>query len=355
MKKLFTKLLTVVLCLVLGLSVVACSQNSGNSSSSQAQSSSQDNASQEQSSSQPQSSSQEQSSSSQRASYSWTPSTEQQIGGGDGVKETTLFFVGDSTVCNYNNEANRYFPRNGYGMRVGEYLNDKVTIQNLALSGRSSKSFTTENNYQTLLNSIKEGDYLIIGFGHNDQKTSGGLYTDAVGEVIHEGSFKYCLYNYYIKVALDKGATPILCTPIVRRSPTNDYSGERAHIVAANPNYEFGNYPEAIRELGQEFGITVIDLTELTKTLYSSMTADETKLLHSTNAQNSESLLSPDNAIDNTHLNAYGASVVAHMLVTELNKTDNTLKNYIDADKLAIEPNVSMLELDENVNPAPAQ
>ncbi len=351
MKKHFTKLLTLILCLILGISVVACSNTGNNSSSNESSSSSSSN--EESSSSQSaSSSSQEASSSSQRASYSWEPATDQQIGGGDGVTETTLFFVGDSTVCNYGNEGTRYYPRNGYGMRVGEYLNDKVTIQNLALSGRSSKSYIKEANYTTLKNSIKAGDYLVIGFGHNDEKAENpDRYTDAVGQVIHEGSLKYYLYNYYIKVALDAGATPILCTPIVRRQASGNYDTDGGHILGPAGTYERGNYPEAIRELGQEFGVTVIDLTATTKALYMTKTVEETKIYHATNGVSSTALLGPDNGVDNTHVNAYGASVIAHMFVTELNKTENTLKNYIDAEKILVEPDISVLVPNE----APAQ
>lgn len=89
----------------------------------------------------------------------------------EATEKTTLFLVGDSTVCEYTaaKEASSYYYMcNGYGMRMGEYLNENVTITNLALSGRSSKSFLAETNYTTLTNSIKVGDYLLIGFGHND-------------------------------------------------------------------------------------------------------------------------------------------------------------------------------------------
>ena len=82
-----------------------------------------------------------------------------------GTEKVTVYMVGDSTVCNYTNDTSLAFPRNGYGMWVGNYLNENATVVNLALSGRSSKSFLQETNYTTLKNSISKGDYLIIGFG----------------------------------------------------------------------------------------------------------------------------------------------------------------------------------------------
>ena len=79
-----------------------------------------------------------------------------------------LFVIGDSTVCLFN-DSTYFYPRYGYGTQLEKYLNDFEVI-NLALSGRSSKSFKLEENYQILINSLQEGDYLLIGFGHNDEK-----------------------------------------------------------------------------------------------------------------------------------------------------------------------------------------
>ena len=90
----------------------------------------------------------------------------------------TIYLVGDSTVCAF--EDPYYYPRYGYGTQLGGYLDEKATVVNLALSGRSSKSFITEDNYKTLKDSLKAGDYLIIGFGHNDEKSDDAArFTDA--------------------------------------------------------------------------------------------------------------------------------------------------------------------------------
>ena len=82
---------------------------------------------------------------------------------------STLWVVGDSTLSSFDDKY--YYPRYGYGTKLGCYLNSKVQVNNLALSGRSSLSFTKEENYKELLAGMKAGDFLIIGFGHNDEKT----------------------------------------------------------------------------------------------------------------------------------------------------------------------------------------
>ena len=204
-------------------------------------------------------------------------------GGGDGEiitpepdKDTstkfsgTIYLVGDSTVCGFSD--NYYLPRYGYGTQLFNYINcEPKQINNLALSGRSSLSFLTEGNYTTLKNSIKEGDYLIIGFGHNDEKSDEpARYTDPTksytdDSTVNGPSFQYTLFQNYVKLATDKGATPILCTPIVRYDENGAYTGTKVH------NTDKGDYAAAIRTLGQATGTTVVDLTEITKEEYKKM------------------------------------------------------------------------------------
>ncbi len=237
------------------------------------------------------------------------------------LKPTTLFMVGDSTVASFDD--NYYYPRYGYGTQMANYLDSTVTVNNLALSGRSSKSYIVEANYQTLVNSIKSGDYLMIGFGHNDEKNDDELrFTNPTGDKEDTTSFKYYLYEYYIKLAQDKGATPILCTPIVRASTSNSYTGSDGHITSD------GDYASCIRSLGEELGVTVIDLTTLTKNLYTEIGFDEAIYYHAWTTSSSAS-------VDKTHLNIYGAKNTAYMICNALKETSNNLKNYVLDDIVA--------------------
>lgn len=333
MKKFVSVFLTLCMVMACMFTIVACNKNNNeaNNSSSVEESSS---------SEAPNTSSTSTSSSiksTDRPPHEWTPMPEQDynFGTNTGEEETTVFLVGDSTVCYYDNEIAKYYPRNGYGMWFGEYLNDKVTVNNLALSGRSSRDFLTYKdgvNYQTLKNNIKEGDYLVIGFGHNDEKT-GNLYTNPCSQVTDDDSFKYYLYTYYIKLALDAGATPILCTPIVRYSSSNNYTGTKIHVTTSTSAYEGGDYPKAIKELGQEFGITVIDLTTITKGIMETAGKDDARMYYASNAGDITTALN-HNSIDETHTNAYGAATIAYNFMLEIAKTGNTLKNYINSEKM---------------------
>lgn len=250
-----------------------------------------------------------------------------------------IYVVGDSTVCSFND--NYYLPRYGYGTQLAEYLNvTSDQIVNLAISGRSSKSFLTESNYTTLKTSIAEGDYLIIGFGHNDEKSDeAARYTDANGTytqatTANGDSFAYVLYENYVKMAKDKGATPILCTPIVRYSDKNDYATDKAHNTTNTDKLgKGGDYAAAIKTLGEATNTTVIDLTSLTKAVYTANN-EEAKYFHA-HTSYSEDRHEPTtgdetpSGIDGTHINKYGAKMVAYQFANALKATDSTLKAHV--------------------------
>ena len=254
------------------------------------------------------------------------------------LPETTVYFVGDSTVCSFSDAY--YLPRYGYGTQFENFVSDKVTVSNLALSGRSSYSFLSEDNYDTLVNSIGEGDYLIIGFGHNDEKaeteryTNPNLpYTDSTTLINgRPASFAYTLYNYYIKVAEDAGATPILCTPIVRANSSDNYEGSSAHITetATVGDIEFagGDYAKAIRDLGAATDTTVVDLTAITKADYTALGYDKAVDYHAWTATKN----GVRSGVDTTHTNMYGAKMNAYHIASELAKSDNPLGDYVLGD-----------------------
>lgn len=87
----------------------------------------------------------------------------------------TLWVLGDSTVCNYTTEnVEGYNFRQGWGMRLEDYVDtSKITIKNLARSGRSARDFYLYEGgapYAEYTNGLKAGDYVLIQFGHNDEK-----------------------------------------------------------------------------------------------------------------------------------------------------------------------------------------
>ena len=242
---------------------------------------------------------------------------------------TDLYVVGDSTLCAFD-DSTYFYPRYGYATQLSSYLDEKVTVKNLALSGRSSKSFTLEANYQTLKDNLSEGDFLLIGFGHNDEKSDDAArFTDATKPTSDSSSFKYSLYENYIKLAKEKGAVPILATPIVRANKNNDYSGSNGHITAT------GDYRKAIVELGQEKNVDVIDLTTLTKNHYTQIGYEQAIYLHAMTSgiSNIEANI---NSVDTTHLNVYGAKMVAYMFASALLESECGFAGYVNQETLVM-------------------
>lgn len=244
------------------------------------------------------------------------------------LKSVTVYAVGDSTVSAFSDGY--YLPRYGYGTQLGNYLRPQARVVNLALSGRSSKSFLSEENYALLLSSLKEGDFLVIGFGHNDQKGEDARYTNAnlgIGESdpVRGVSFKDNLYKNYILPALSRGATPVLCTPVVRLSNEGDYTASCGHITGSNGKFEGGDYPRAVRELGAEVGVTVLDLTAATIAEYKKIGFARASDYHAW-ASTCKGVRS---GLDCTHFNKYGAKFVAYEWARLLAASRCPLKKYL--------------------------
>ena len=237
-----------------------------------------------------------------------------------------LYIVGDSTLSKFN-DTSYYYPRYGYGTMLYNYLDTtKLDIVNLALSGRSSKSFLLEDNYKVLKDSIKEGDFLLIGFGHNNEKADDvARFTSANLPIDDESSFMYSLNEYYIKLAKSVGATPILCTPIVRLSLNKDYNGTVIHETV------HGDYRKNILDLGEMFDVTAIDLTTPTKELFNNLSVEEASLHHAITAGKVvDGKVEPNlKSVDKAHLNIYGAKYVAYLVASSLKNSNNPLKEYL--------------------------
>ena len=219
-----------------------------------------------------------------------------------------VFIVGDSTACEYGEDENYALPRAGWGMYIGDFL-DGVKVTNLAMSGRSSKSFTTEENYYTFKTSVGEGDYVLIQFGHNDAKNTKEediqlRYTDPEGDKDTEGSFKHSLYANYIRPALEAGATPVLLTPISRRGIDGDGKTKDSH----------GLYDDAVRDLAKEVGVVCIDMTQATSDLYDAVGNDGSMYYHAIYNDRAKG----KDGVDNTHLNHWGGEQIAYMTAQKL-------------------------------------
>lgn len=214
------------------------------------------------------------------------------------MKQFTIYIAGDSTVQNCTPE---YYPQAGWGRLFYKYFKETVKVDNHAMGGRSAKSFIREERLDKIFELIKEGDYLFIQFGHNDEKLPGG-FADP------RGTYKAYL-KYYIDGARERGAIPVLFTPVNRRR--FDLNG--------NFFMTHGAYPDAVKELGRELSAPVVDLCSLSKDLYIKLGVEKSKELH-LYLEKGESPNYPDGSRDDTHYNQYGGFVLAGIIAEEIKR-----------------------------------
>ena len=205
----------------------------------------------------------------------------------------TIWIIGDSTV-----EDNQP-PFRGWGWALPQYVCPGVTVRNIALSGRSSRSFRAEGLFAPAERDMAAGDLLLIQFGHNDEKDD-ERHTDP-DTTFKEELWKYCQF------ALDRGAQPVLLTPVSRRF----------FVGGGSMLYTHGEYPRAIRELAVEKGVPLCDLKKDSRALYLSLGEEKTAELF-VRLSPGEHPDFPQGHDDKTHFNAYGAKQIAGLVAQEL-------------------------------------
>jgi len=223
-------------------------------------------------------------------------------------KPIKIYMIGDSTMATKKPEV---FPETGWGQVLSKYFNDKVTVENHAVNGRSSKSFLDEGRWQVVLDSLKEGDYVFIQFGHNDQKVkSPERYTAP-----YKGYTKNLLK--YVRETRNKGAKPILFTSIVRRK-----FDETGKLIDTH-----GDYPKAMRKMARKIKVPLIDMQKLTAVLVQSLGSKKSKELYLWTKPNDQF---PNGRQDDTHLCTDGAMQIAKVAVEALVKKEIKFKKYLN-------------------------
>lgn len=217
----------------------------------------------------------------------------------------TIFLAGDSTVCDQYEE-----PYMGWGQFLPCLFKEGVAISNHAFSGRSIVSFIKEKRLQNILEVIKPGDYLFIQFGHNDQKI--GAFYAGIGEKYNE-----CL-KLYIDVAREKGAKPVLITPMHRRS-----FYENNKIINT-----LEDYPKTVKSIAKEMNVPLIDLNERSEVLFNKLGPEKCKELF-LHFKPGELEKYPKGIIDDTHFSKLGAGCLAEIVVDEIRKNNLSISKFL--------------------------
>ncbi|MCF4137731.1 rhamnogalacturonan acetylesterase [Streptomyces sp. Tue 6430] len=201
----------------------------------------------------------------------------------------TLYIAGDSTAAQKSADA---APETGWGTALPFFLHKDRPVANHAVNGRSSKSFVDEGRLDVVLASIRPGDFLLIQFAHNDEKT-----TDPARYTEPWTTYQDHL-RLYVDGARSRGARPVLATPVERRRFDADGNALPTH----------GEYPAAMRALATAEDVALLDLQALSLALWQKLGPEETKRYF--NWTGTEQ--------DNTHFNPPGAIAVARLVAAEL-------------------------------------
>lgn len=227
---------------------------------------------------------------------------------------TTVFLCGNSTVVDQENE-----PWASWGQMITRWFGPQVAIANFAESGLSCTSFLAQLRLDKILSQLKKGDFVVVEFGHNDEKEK------------KAGDGAWYSYSRNLKIFADRvkaaGGNIIFCTPTARRS----FDGN-ARIINTH-----GDYPEAMKTVAQREQVPVIDLTKMSTTFYETLGVEGSKkaLVHypANTFANQEKPLA-----DNTHFNPFGAWEIAKMVVMGLKQIHSPLADCLREDWQDFDP-----------------
>jgi lysophospholipase L1-like esterase len=157
---------------------------------------------------------------------------------------------------------------------------------------------------------LKEGNYLFIQFGHNDEVKTKATYTS------EEDYKKYLLQ--FVTGARSKKAIPILITPVARRK-----FDENGKVVPMHPIYT-----PLVKQVAEENHVLLIDLDQRSQDLLQELGPDRSQLLYNYLTPG-EHPNYPDGKQDNTHFSELGARRIAELVLAELRTLTPDLAEHI--------------------------
>ncbi|MFT3781807.1 MAG: rhamnogalacturonan acetylesterase [Nibricoccus sp.] len=221
-----------------------------------------------------------------------------------------LHLVGDSTMADKPTSPPN--PERGWGQLFPTLLKDPARVVNHAQNGRSTKSFRDEGRWQNVLDQLAPEDFVLIEFGHNDEKKE-----DPKRYAAAETDFKENLRRF-VREARAKGASPILATPVNRRK-----FDEKGQLIETH-----GAYPEAVRQVAAEEKVPLIDLHKFTRPLLEKLGPDDSKKLFVW-VKPGEYDLYPKGREDDTHFNEKGALEISELVANDLRAQKLPLANWL--------------------------
>jgi lysophospholipase L1-like esterase len=213
----------------------------------------------------------------------------------------TIYLLGDSTVCDQPSE-----PYNSWGQMLTRFFKPDIVIANNAESGESLRSSLGARRLDKVASTMKAGDFLLIQYGHNDEKEKG----EGIGAFT---SYKTDLKKV-VAVARAHDVTPVLITPVQRRTFDQQSKITNSH----------GDYPAAVRQVAKEENVALIDLNAMSAKFYDALGPEKSKLAFKEG--------------DGTHHNNYGSYELAKCIVEAIRSAKLSLAQYLVNDVPAFDP-----------------
>ena len=206
------------------------------------------------------------------------------------VNMPVVYLAGDSTVCDQADE-----PWATWGMMIPAFFSPGMAVANHAESGLALSSFVAQRRLDKILSTMKAGDYVMIQFGHNDQKETGP-------EAGADKGYSKRLADFIDKVKA-KGAHPVVVTPV-----------ERRRFRDGKPYGTLQDYAAAAKRVAAEKDVPVIDLNAMSLKLYEALGEEGSK--HAFVHYPANTFPDQPQALkDDTHHNSYGGFELAKCVV----------------------------------------
>ncbi|MBC3767307.1 rhamnogalacturonan acetylesterase [Neptunicella marina] len=216
----------------------------------------------------------------------------------------TVYMAGDSTMA--IKEVKDY-PETGWGVPFSIFFDDKVKVDNRAKNGRSTRTFISEGRWQSIMDTLQTGDYVIIQFCHNDE------HKKKVDRYTTPEQYRANLTRF-VEDTRAKKATPVLMTPIVRRKFDDKGVLQDSHPV----------YADIVRDVARVMKVDFVDAELLTKHYVQGLGV-EGSLLRFMHIKPGVHPNYPVGVSDNTHLNRLGAREVAQVILADLKRQHHPL------------------------------
>lgn len=235
-------------------------------------------------------------------------------------KVTTIYLIGDSTVADYSLEKeyeSKRFPQVGWGQVFQPFFEKdslklvknilgnakEVKVDDMAKGGRSTRTFFQEGRWASVYKSLQKGDVVMMQFGHNDSSE------EKTERYVNIEGYKEFL-RLFINQTREKGATPIVMTPVARNYPWKEGKLSNVH----------GEYPQAAKDVAKELNVKLIDLNELSMEFFSRKGQEYVTQNYFMNFEAGLYPAFPNGQKDNTHFQTAGGKEVARLVFNAMKK-----------------------------------